>query len=207
MRLAGPIWLGSASPRRQLLLEEAGIPVHVMPPDIDDAELQRGFVTPEQWVMALAYFKARRVAQLIEAQHPTAHRRDSRTAGTVLAADTVCVHREVILGQPRTADHAREMLKAMRDDVHRTITGVCLLPLPVRDRRLCVDVTEVCIGPIPDHRIERYIESGDWRGKAGAYNLSERLADGWPIECRGDTTTVMGLPMNRLVPWLESVEN
>ena len=40
--------------------------------------------------------------------------------------------------------------------------------------------------------------ASQWRGKAGAYNLADRVADGWPIECEGDPTTVMGLPMRRL---------
>ena len=46
--------------------------------------------------------------------------------------------------------------------------------------------------------IYSYVAGGEWRGKAGAYNLSERIQAGWPIECKGDPTTVMGLPMRKL---------
>jgi len=58
------------------------------------------------------------------------------------------------------------------------------------------------VGAIDDGRIEAYVWGGDWRGKAGAYNLSERVEAGWPITCEGDPATVMGLPMRRLPAWL-----
>jgi septum formation protein len=53
-------------------------------------------------------------------------------------------------------------------------------------------------GDVDDDAIDEYVASGQWRGKAGGYNLEERLEAGWPIECEGDPTTVMGLPMRRL---------
>jgi predicted house-cleaning NTP pyrophosphatase (Maf/HAM1 superfamily) len=53
--------------------------------------------------------------------------------------------------------------------------------------------------------IDEYVSSGAWKGKAGAYNLSERIAAGWPLRCEGDETTVMGLPMLKLLPLLRSI--
>ncbi|UCD74755.1 MAG: Maf-like protein [Phycisphaerales bacterium] len=194
MIIASPIWLGSASPRRRQLLQEAGLDVHVSPSDLDDGRLRRGSVTPRQWVMALAYFKARRVAEILTRTAGSAE----SPGGTVLAADTVCVQGESILGQPADADHARSMLRTMRNHVHQTITGVCLLPLGPGPRLMFVDQAEVHVGPLTDVQIDSYVDSGGWWGKAGAYNLAERIADGWPIQCRGDPATVMGLPMRRL---------
>jgi len=189
-----PIWLASASPRRRLLMKEAGFDVCVRPSDLDDADLVRGCASPLQWVVALAWFKARRVADLIRCASDA----NGRTPGTILAADTVCAHGNRVFGQPRNEHHARNMLLAMRDAVHCTMTGVCLLPLDLSQRLMFVDQTEVRVGRVTDEQIERYLTSGEWRGKAGAYNLNERLADGWPIECTGDPATVMGLPMRRL---------
>jgi septum formation protein len=195
------IVLASASPRRRLLLEDAGWRTRIEPPDLDDGPLVPGSVSPGQWVMALAYLKARCVAERLGAIGDGA---------IVLGADTVCVHRGRILGQPRDAEDARRMLRAMRGDEHCTMTGVCLL---IRDehgrdsclagsnsrrREMFVDGARVRIGPVTDREIDAYIATGDWRGKAGAYNLSERQAAGWPIECEGDPATVMGLPMKRL---------
>jgi len=95
-----PIRLASRSPRRKLLLEEAGLAVDVHYPQIDDGKLQANNISAEHWVAAMALLKALDVAN-------TLHSKDKAKAGTVLAADTVCVHRGKILGQPRDADHAR----------------------------------------------------------------------------------------------------
>ena len=62
----------------------------------------------------------------------------------------------------------------------------------------CEDV-EVTIGLIDKEEIETYLKSDAWKGKAGAYNVSERIRAGWEIQCAGDITSVMGLPMKRLL--------
>lgn len=194
------MWLASASPRRRLLLDRAGLAFEARPSDLDDAALRRGRVSVAAWVMALAYFKARRVADLLAATVED-------HCGVVLGADTLCAHEDEILGQPRDEADARRMLHMMRNAVHRTLTGVCLIELPSRRRMLARDEAIVTVGDVTDVQIETYIDSGQWRGKAGAYNLSERLEAGWPIECRGDPATVMGLPMRRLPGWLERFRN
>ena len=191
MKFAQPIVLASRSPRRRQLLEEAGIRVHVLPPNLDDGELTPQGQTPEQWVLELALLKALDVVQHVSSEKEL-------EGGTVLAADTVCVHQGKILGQPADAEHAQAMLSALRDNAHRTISGVCLIRLADRERMLFVDKAEVTIGKLSDEEIREYVESGQWRGKAGGYNLAERIDAGWPIRCEGDPTTVMGLPMQRL---------
>jgi septum formation protein len=145
--------------------------------------------------MALAYFKARRVADLLESQ--------AESNDLVIGADTLCVHGNATLGQPKDEADASEMIKRMVDTTHRTLTGVCLLEMSSFRRMLFWDASVVEMGPLSDEAIETYIASGQWRGKAGAYNLSERLEAGWPITCRGDPATVMGLPMRKLPEWLD----
>jgi septum formation protein len=191
----GPVWLASRSPRRRLLLDQAGVTVRVHPAAIDDGVLRPSAVDPAHWVAALAYLKGRWVADEL---HAAGHR-----LGTVLAADTVCVHEGRILGQPVDAADARGMLRAMRDATHVTMTGVGLISLASGERWLLVDRAAVTWGRVTDEQIERYVSSEQWRGKAGAYNLNERIDDGWPIECRDDPATVMGLPMRRLGPWFQ----
>ena len=189
------------------MLEEAGIHARIEAPDLDDGRLRRGRVTPQQWVMALAYFKARRVADRLRGLTQTfavwwGDQARFGRPGVVIGADTVCVADDCILGQPRNDSQARDMLHRLRNTEHRTITGVCLYSLADGSGRLMVDQTIVRIGALSDHQIQDYIASGDWRGKAGAYNLSERIAGGWSIDVEGDPTTVMGLPMRRLTQML-----
>ena len=190
-----PLWLASRSPRRHVLLREAGVRVHVHPSAIDDATLRPGRVSPAQWVMALAYLKARSVRDAL--------RERGVGQGSVLGADTVCVCDGRILGQPTTPEAARSMLLAMRGREHETITGLCVLSLAAGDRWMIVDRATVSVGPIGDDEIARYLHSQQWRGKAGGYNLFDRIDAGWPIHCHGDPATVVGLPMQRLQPWLE----
>jgi septum formation protein len=196
--LARRLILASQSPRRRSLLEEHGFDHVARHPGVDDAELSPGEVSAEQWVAALAYLKAR--AGLASLADRPPH-------WTVVGADTVCVKDGELLGQPRDAAEAERMLRRLENGEHRVVTGVAILSGegPVtRRRELLVDRARVRIGEIGVARIRAYVASGQWRGKAGAYNLSERLADGWPITLEGDPGTVMGLPMRRLSPILRS---
>jgi len=180
--------LASRSPRRRQLLDEAGVAHEARPADLDDGDLTDAGSDPTHWVAALAYLKARRV-------------RDDAPDRFVLGADTVVVKDGAVIGQPRDAAHAREIVRLLRDGEHTVATGVALLR-PGAPRLLFVDVARVRVGAVPDREIDAYLATGDWRGKAGAYNLSERQDAGWPLVCEGDPATVMGLPIRRLGPLL-----
>jgi septum formation protein len=203
MTFAAPLWLASRSPRRKLMLEQAGFDVRVRPADFDDAMLKPGCCSPYEWVTALAMLKAWRVADLVRGSgdqlalwcEPWS---SYGIAGSVLGADTMCVKDGATLGQPRDAADARRMLHALRNAEHETITGVCLISLANGRRFAFCDRATVRVGALTDSQIEDYIASEGWRGKAGAYNLSERIDAGWPIECVGDPATVMGLPMKAI---------
>ena len=124
----------------------------------------------------------------------------------LLSADTLCIDAEGrLLGTPRSADEALAMLTSLRDASHQIVTGVALL---CRDPSIqtvfetIIDTAEVHLGPLSDGQLRDYVATGDWAGKAGGYNLAERLDAGWPLRVRGDPATVMGLPMRRLLPRL-----
>lgn len=189
-----PLILASRSARRRQLLAQAGIAHRSVETGIDDADLAPGRVTPAQWVGALAYLKARAGAEAAAGSGPEAVREY-----TVLGADTVCVKGSEIIGQPADAADARRILRLLEDGEHEVITGLALVSSPgPAHRRLWSDRARVRVGTLGRDRIEEYVASGQWRGKAGAYNLAERLDAGWPIEYDGDPTTIMGLPMRLL---------
>ncbi len=166
-----------------------------METDIDDADLLPGRVTPAQWVGALAYPPARAGAEAAAGSGPETVR-----AYTVLGADTVCVKGSEIIGQPADAADARRILRLLEGGEHEVITGIALVSSPPgrAHRQLWSDRARVRVGPLGRDRIEEYVASGQWRGKAGAYNLAERLDAGWPINYEGDPTTIMGLPVRLL---------
>ena len=187
------VLLGSASPRRRILLEQAGWGVEQISPGIDDGLIRLETDSPPHIVESLAWFKA---AQIGPPSHPHV---------ASVAADTVCVVDGEVLGKPRDREHAAQMITSMVRRRHQTITGVC-----VRDRsggRLFFsDIASVEIGDLSADVLDRYLDSGDWTGKAGGYNLIDRVEDGWPLVCVDDPTTVMGLPIRRLIPILEQIE-
>ena len=163
-----------------------------MPPTIDDSVLGIGSMGPKRWVQTLAVMKAKDVLA-----------RMGSSKGTVCGADTICVVDDIIFGQPEHEAEAASMLRLMTNRKHDVYTGWCLLD--VSSTRNCVhcDVVEVSMGELSDVEIQTYLSSGGWRGKAGAYNVRERIDAGWPISCDGDLTSVMGLPMKRLLKEIE----
>jgi len=186
--------LASQSPRRRQLLTEAGFAFTVSARSVDDGGLLSGLVNPEHWVMALAYLKA--VGGCEAGLENT----------VVLGADTVCIGPEgQLIGQPRNAAHAEAILRSFVGVPHSVVTGVALVDPATNDREMFSDGASVTWGHVSDAQIAEYVASGQWRGKAGAYNLRERLQAGWPIEFTGDPTSIMGLPMlqlaDRLPAW------
>jgi septum formation protein len=187
--------LASRSPRRTELLREADIDHDAQHPGFDDASLVPGDVTPEQWVMSLAFLKAWARATDPAQAEPR----------LVVGADTACLVDGRLVGTPTTAGEAREMLQGMLGREHDVITGVAVICTATGRRRMFADRATVRMGHLDAPELEAYIASGLWKGKAGAYNLSERLDAGWPITYEGDPATIMGLPVTRLRPVLAAL--
>lgn len=196
--------LASRSLRRRQLLGEHGFEHVAVHPGFEDGVLERGGVTPAQWVQALALLKAHAGAAMPEAR-----------GRIVIGADTACLQDGTLIGTPRDADEARSMIMAFRGREHEVLTGVAVLDLRHSEpadplcttppRFIFTDVAHVRMGSIDAATINAYVREGQWQGKAGAYNLSERIAAGWPITFSGDASTIMGLPMQRLSALLSRI--
>src|SRR5580698_11207838 len=106
------IVLASASPRRQELLRNAGIPFTVQPADINETPLAGE--SPRDCAERLAREKALAVSR-------------GRPQDWVLGADTIVVVDDLILGKPRDADDAARMLRMLSGRTHAVITGVCVV--------------------------------------------------------------------------------
>ncbi len=187
------LYLASRSPRRRELLAEAGIPVKIIDAGVDDSLLQPGNVSIEEWTVALAYFKARAGAIRLQAD---------RKSGIVLGADTLVEYQGEIIGQPKNRQHARAIIQKLNNATHQVITGVALVDTETNQRSFICDSATVTVGEISPAALNTYLDSGLYQGKAGAYNLADRIAAGWPITYLGDPGTIMGLPLKRLIPYL-----
>lgn len=198
------VLLASRSPRRRQLLEDAGIPYDVIQNRIDDGDLVPGEAHPRAWAVSLAYLKASAACRVVEEDHPDLLMPDDPEAvgPVVLGADTICIIGGEVIGQPASAAAARTVLAQISGGRHEVITGVALVDPVTYERDLFCESAVVEVGPLDPAEIDRYIDSDEWRGKAGGYNLIERQNAGWPVTCHGDAATVMGLPISRLVEHL-----
>lgn len=203
------VLLASRSPRRRTLLSEFGIAHDAEHPGFEDALLLPGLATPRQWVASLAFLKAWTKAMSLAGSEAGTNAGPRPRAPTdrwvVVGADTTCVREGRIVGTPTGEAEASEMLRSLASGQHEVLTGVALVRVSSDappERHIFVDAATVRVGELSDVVIDEYVESGAWRGKAGGYNLAERLGAGWPLEYVGDPTTIMGLPMRELVPRL-----
>jgi septum formation protein len=182
------IVLASASPRRQELLRNAGIPFRVQPAHINETPLAGE--SPRHCVERLAREKALAVSQ-------------SRPQDYVLGADTIVVVDDAILGKPRDPDDAARMLRLLSGRMHAVITGVCLVGKKVASStertedpglRTASQTTLVTVCALSDDEIRGYVASGEPMDKAGAYAI-QGIASRWIPRIEGDYSNVVGLPV------------
>ncbi|QDU75230.1 Maf-like protein YhdE [Bremerella volcania] len=190
-KFAESLILASQSPRRQLLLKEAGYDVTVVTPSPHAETPPRLDETPRESVLRIAREKAEDVAGRVE-------------KGVILAGDTLAELHGQPLGKPTDRDHAREILRALRGQDHFVWSAICLWRRPTDEIIVDVDRTTVKMAPLSDEEIEEYLDSGLWEGKAGAFGIQDRT--GWVDIDEGSLTNVVGLPMELLSRMLSQMK-
>lgn len=186
--------LASASPRRLELLAQVGLaPDRVIPAEIDESP--RRAELPAAYAARMAREKCVQVSRQCSADR-------------VLAADTVVAAGRRILGKPADAAAARRCLSLLSGRRHRVI-GAVALAIPdsaipasadsgsaVPPAQIAVRVVQsaVAFKRLHPGEIERYIESGEWRDKAGGYAIQGRAAI-FVRQLSGSYSNVVGLPL------------
>jgi septum formation protein len=182
------IVLASQSPRRKQLLEWAEVDFDVLT-QVTDESWPEGMPV-EEIPIHIAREKARSVMQL------DLYNRYEQGV-PVLAADTIVVLGNEILGKPRDAEHALTMLKALSGQKHKVITGVVIVNHE-KDIRFS-DVTEVDFHSMPEDDLRYYVEKFEPFDKAGAYAIQEWIGVVGIKAITGDFYNVMGLPVSRVI--------
>ena len=180
--------LASESPRRKELLGMFNIPFDCIPSQTD--EVFREHEEPDVVVMALALEKALDVASR------------SPNGSVVLGADTI-VYMDGILGKPADEADAWTMLRRIQGKTHEVYTGFALVRAGTDEKTVEYVRTKVTIRAMEDALIQRYIDSGEVWGKAGAYAIQGK---GSVIveSIEGDYFNVVGLPISRVFELLSS---
>jgi len=177
-----PIILASNSPRRKDLLRQLGVDFSIDPADVDERVLPNEL--PEGYAVRVALDKARLAA--------------SRAgAGIVIAADTIVVVDDEILGKPADARDAERMLKMLSGKAHRVITGLALMDAATGKTLTRTSITRVWFRRLARREITSYIATGEPLDKAGAYGiqgLGALLVD----RIDGCYFNVVGLPLSLL---------
>lgn len=182
------IILASASPRRRMLLEGAGVDFTVC---VSAAEENTDPIwTPKKMVRELASRKAGEVAQ----RNPGAY---------VIGADTLVSMDGEVLGKPKSSVDAVRMLHMLSGRTHQVQTGVCVI-LPNGVKLAFSEVSEVTFRELSDKEIFDYVATGEPLDKAGSYAIQGK-GRALIKEYRGDYANIVGLPVDRLMMILQMV--
>lgn len=175
--------LASGSPRRKQLLEQAHIDFEVITSDVD--ETNPPGMPGEEVPVHLAKKKAAAVAE----KYP--HR-------NILAADTIVLLGADILGKPANDTEAMAMLARLSGNMHRVVTGVCLLQ--GGQKQSFSVTTEVYFRILSHEQIQFYVDNYQPLDKAGSYAIQEYIGIIGIEKIVGDYYNVMGLPVGDVVP-------
>jgi septum formation protein len=176
------IILASASPRRRELLRQIGIDFTVDPADVDERVLPGE--SPEAYAVRVALDKARIAAQ-------------RAGTGVVIAADTIVVLDNAILGKPSDDEDAERMLTMLSGRTHQVITGMAIMDPAAGKTLTRSSTTNVLFRELSPDEIRWYVRTGEPLDKAGAYGIQEK-GSLFISRIEGCYFNVVGLPLSLL---------
>jgi septum formation protein len=177
------IILASQSPRRKQLLEWAEIPFEIVVKETDESYPQD--LNVDQVAIHIARNKSLAVQNMVA------------SGSIVLAADTIVVLNDRIIGKPKDRDDAISILNDLSGQKHLVITGVVIRSNG--NEIAFADTTEVYFHQLSLSEIEFYVDKYKPYDKAGAYAIQEWIGVVGIKSVSGDFYNVMGLPVSRVV--------
>ena len=176
------IILASQSPRRIEMLRKYVKDIIIYTPDTDEIVDENDL--PQTTVMKIALEKAVKVADTCEDK------------GIIIAADTV-VYMDKIMGKPKDYYEGFEMLKALSGKVHSVFTGICIIDNEENKKVVDFEETLVEFNELSDDLIRKYLETGEYKDKAGAYGI-QGYGELLVKKINGCYNNVKGLPLTNL---------
>lgn len=187
--------LASGSPRRQELIRLLGLPVEVVPSNVDEDTPKNW--TPRQIVEGLSRRKAFFVSEQLAGQ--------ASADSIVVGSDTIVVLDNEVMGKPRDAEDANRMLRLLSGRTHEVYTGITCVRVSDGETASAYRVTRVRMRKLSKEQISRYVSTGEPMDKAGSYGIQEigaLLVD----SIEGCYFNVVGLPVSLLSEMLEKYE-
>ncbi|MFX1411092.1 MAG: Maf family protein [Promethearchaeota archaeon] len=182
------IVLASKSADRYKLFEQAKIPIKILGSNIDEDNFKKKIKDPIKLVKELAKYKALYAKNILL---------DKKEDAIIVAADTIIELNGEVIGKAKDEQNAFQILKKLVGNVHNLITGIAMTRSI--DSKIVVDYESTIVKflELSDEEIRMYIKSGDWKGRAGAYAITEKAS--FFIEyIQGSFSNVIGLPMHKI---------
>jgi septum formation protein len=196
VKIMQKIILASQSPRRKQLLEWAEVPFEIIVADTDESYPKH--LSPDEIAVYIARNKALAIhKQLLEGS------KILQELKPILAADTIVVLQNDIIGKPKNREDAINILSRLSGNHHKVITGVVILN--GADEINFADTTDVEFRPLTKEQIEFYVDKYKPYDKAGAYAIQEWIGVIGIKAINGDFYNVMGLPVSRVVQVLSEL--
>jgi septum formation protein len=177
------IVLASASPRRKELLTRLGLKIIVCAAGIDES-FPAG---REDFEILCGHLARRKIEAVLE-------KPEARGRRWFLGADTIVLLGRKVIGKPKDRSQAREFLARLQGHTHTVVTGLCLHDRRRGLFRLAAETSLVRFSKMSKAEIDWYLDTGEWKGVAGAYRIQGKGAC-FIQYIKGDYTNVMGLPI------------
>ncbi len=213
--------LASKSADRKELMEKSGLmPLVVLPGDYPERE-EEEVNNPTRLAEILASKKAKNVFDKLRlaikkegfvASLPIP--KGAKIATIVLvAADTIVSLKSEVIGKAENEDEAFSILQRLQGQVHKLITAYCLkaieldvvtLSMKELSSKIGGTATRVKFNPLDSKQIRAYIETGEWKGRAGCYAI-QLQASKFVRSIDGSHSGVIGLPIAEIVDDIRSM--
>ncbi|MFX1314750.1 MAG: Maf family protein [Promethearchaeota archaeon] len=182
------IVLASKSVDRYKLFEHAKIPIEILESNINEEDFKKKIKDPIELVKELAKSKALYAKNILL---------NKKEDAIIIAADTIIELNGEVIGKATDELNSFQILKKLVGKVHNLITGIAITRSI--DSKIVVDYesTVVKFLELSDDEISSYIKSGDWKGRAGAYAITEK-ASLFIEYIKGSFSNVIGLPMHKV---------
>ncbi len=173
------IILASSSPRRRDLLRQIGVDFDIFPADVNESILAGE--SPEDYAVRVSLDKVRVVAKKVG-------------EGIIIAADTIVVFKDIVLGKPVDSEDAKRMLEMLSGKMHRVITGLAVMNAATGVVICRASTTSVWFRNLDEDEVKKYVLSGEPLDKAGAYGIQGKGAL-LVARIEGCYNNVVGLPL------------
>lgn len=173
------IILASGSPRRKELLTRIGLKFEI---DVSKYE--------EDMTLAMSPFELVKFLSLNKGREVAPRHKES----IIISADTIVVLDDKVLGKPKDADEAIQMLVELQGRAHEVMTGFTIIDTATNKTHTDAVISKVHFRELNDNEIKAYVATGEPLDKAGSYGIQD-IGSTIVERIEGDYFNIVGLPI------------